>query len=245
MWWRNDGATSGIGAPKNAIYGTIYDTVNGGTLTQQKLYERIVTESQYEVCTPFNPLDLLTRAAKVSFRDAVAAIDSHCVEDMVTEGEVALGFAAKHPHVGTVQRLDCAEPLTVDEIAVLHVYTMQTSFYTRLNQEPGGYGQGHTHGAVDDFLLITKLLVSALRKLPPMAVKLFRGVKMNYKAILGGDVKVKDVKQWNQVTSCSTRPDVLQDKTFLGIGTAGIDCVSNHCSCWRQYQAIQRIESGG
>ena len=89
MWWRNDGATSGIGAPKNAIYGTIYDTVNGGTLTQQKLYERIVTESQYEVCTPFNPLDLLTRAAKVSFRDAVAAIDSHCVEDMVTEGEVA------------------------------------------------------------------------------------------------------------------------------------------------------------
>lgn len=59
--------------------------------------------------------------------------------------------------------------------------------------------------------------------MPP--VKLFRGVKMNYKDILktskGNAAKVKDVLQWNQFTSSSTSQEVLKEATFLGVGSAG------------------------
>lgn len=223
-WWRGEGSNTVTtpNASKDAVYGSIYDVVHGGSLEQKKMYERIVTASAYDVCTPYNPLDQLDQTPDVSFSDAIAAVDAHCEEDMVAEGKVALDFATKHEHVGTVQRTEAgAMPLTADDIAVLHMYSRDTSFYRRLNEELGGYGKGHAHGAVSDFLPIAKLLVAALAKLPPMNAKLFRGVKMDFKSILGSDVKVKDVKQWNQVTSCSTRSDVLKDDDFLGVGNAG------------------------
>lgn len=229
MWWRKDGPAAGASAStasvphKGGNYATIYHAVHGGTLKQKKLYERIVTASGYEACLrTYNPLDQLEQTPDVSFTDAIAAVNIHCEGDMVAEGKVALGYAAKHAHVGTVQRTGAgAKPLTADDIAAVHMYTMETSFYSRLNQELGGYGAGIGHAAINDFLPITKLLIAALAKLPTIDAKLFRGVKMDYKAILGSDVKTKDVKQWNQVTSCSTRPDVLKDADFLGVGNPG------------------------
>ena len=86
----------------------------------------------------------------VSFSDAIAAVNIHCEEDMVAEGKVALGYAAKHAHVGTVQRTGAgAKPLTADDIAAVHMYTMETSFYSRLNQKLGGYGAGIGHAAIN------------------------------------------------------------------------------------------------
>ena len=65
-------------------------------------------------------------------------------------------------------------------------------------------------------------MIAALAKLPTIDAKLFRGVKMDYKAILGSDVKTKDVKQWNQVTSCSTRS---MNRT--------VNATSSGDRCWR------------
>lgn len=102
---------------------------------------------------------------------------------------------------------------------------MPTNFYSKMNEELGGYG-ADSYGKVEHFLPVTKLLLAAFDKLPPVPpAKLFRGVKMNYKAILktpeGGDAKVGDVLQWNQFTSSSTSQDVLKDPEFLGVGEAG------------------------
>ena len=238
-WWQKAGGGGGGSAsggvapnspPTEDIYGTIYDSDHGGTPTQKKLYERIVVggqESIYDVLTSYNPLEELPRTPVVTLAEAVAILAPHCSGDLEECCCKAEAYAATHAHVGTVQHPG-AEPVTITDIAVVHLYTMETDFYGRMNQELEGYGQGATHEAVQYFLPITKLLVTALAKLPPLSVKLFRGVKLPHKAILkqfdgasGEEVKVKDVVMWKQFTSCSTSPDVLKDANFLGEGTAG------------------------
>lgn len=68
MWWRTEdgggggGGGGAVAAPpvKEEDYGTIYaGGAGGGTLEEQQLYERIVDESAYAICDPYNPLDQL------------------------------------------------------------------------------------------------------------------------------------------------------------------------------------------
>ena len=230
MWWRKDetGVTHGMvamfggggGGTYGTLYGNIYDDEDGGTSAQQMLFSRMVSGDGSSDST-FNPLaGLGAVTAPISFTEAIALLDDHCTGSVVAESATALAFATGHANVGSVQHPG-AEAVTVDDIAFLHMYTMETDFYTRLNQELGGYGRGASHDALESFLPTTKLLAGAMAKLAPLTCKLFRGVKMNYKAILGEDVKVKDRVTWNQFTSCSTSPDVLKDTNFLGPKTEG------------------------
>ena len=85
------------------VYGNIYDQVEGGTLIQQKLFERVV-ERNYGVLSPYNPLDDLALTPLVDLRDAVAALDPFLKGYLVGETRKALTYARGHRHCGTVQR---------------------------------------------------------------------------------------------------------------------------------------------
>ena len=148
-------------------------------------------------------MEQLARVPDLSLTDAVAMLCKHFEGDIVAEGAKALEYASDHAHRGKVNDVT-GKVLTRDDIAVLHMYTMEmksmtTNFCGKMNQELGGYGTGKTHDAVDDFLPITKLLKAAFAKLPPLAVTLFRGVKMKYMDMLktpeGECAKVGDVVQ--------------------------------------------------
>eukprot|EP00729_Bicosta_minor_P011656 gene11656-13436_t len=164
-------------------YGTIYaGGAGGGTLEEQQLYERIVDESAYAICDPYNPLDQLGRTPMMPLTKAVAVLAKFVKGNATADCKKALQYAKTHPQLGKVQRPGGAA-LTVDDIAAIYMYTMPTNFYGKMNEELGGYGKD-AYGKVEHFLPITKLLVAAFEKLPPVLTKLFRGVKMNYKDIL-------------------------------------------------------------
>ena len=173
----------------------------------------------------YNPVVHMEKAKTplLSLTEAVEILAAHCNGDMVGEGQKALAYAATHAHKGIAQRPGAAAPMGADDIASVYMYTMETDFYGRMNQELGGYGRDEIHGAVEHFLPITKLLMTALAKLPamPAGTKLFRGVKLPYKVILGEHIKVHDKVTVKQFTSCSNKPDVLKCPAFLGEGTAG------------------------
>eukprot|EP00729_Bicosta_minor_P000612 gene612-17602_t len=189
MWWRKDGTMRALPSPAEAAYGTM----GGGTLKGQERYERIIEESDYGVLAPYNPLDELGRTPLMTLTKAVEVLAKYVKGDTMGDCKKALAYAKKHKHLGKVQRPG-GEKLTADDIAVLHLYTMPTNFYSKMNEELGGYG-ADSYGKVEHFLPVTKLLLAAFDKLPPVPpAKLFRGVKMNYKAILktpeGGSGKV-------------------------------------------------------
>ena len=224
LWYRKAGTgiqdeTFDPDGTRGTLYGNIFDAIDGGTLGQQMMFRRMVSGDTYSN-QKFNPLGRLGKTPLMNLTDALKLINKHCTDDLVATGREALLYALQHPHVGTVQRTG-GEALTVRDIAALHIYTMDTDFYSRMNQELGGYGKGASHAALADFLPITKLLVDAMQKLPPFPVKLFRGITMNYQAVLGEQIKATDLVKWNQFTSCSTRPDVLKDESFLGEETEG------------------------
>eukprot|EP00729_Bicosta_minor_P014526 gene14525-23595_t len=205
-WWQQSYGstrTRTAGAHSQSIYVDIYNKTNGGTLVQQQYFERLVGGndiSHYEVILKaYNPIVHMekTKTPLLSLTEAVKILAAHCNGDMVGESQKALAYGATHAHKGIAQRPGAAAPMGVDDIASVYMYTMETDFYGRMNQELGGYGRDEIHGAVEHFLPITKLLMTALAKLPPMpaGTKLFRGVKLPYKVILGEDIKVR-VDRW-------------------------------------------------
>lgn len=234
MWWQqHDGSSSastgtgtGTGTAES-IYADIYDDVDGGTVEQQQFFERMVgggNTSHYVSLKDYDPVVHMEKAKTplLFLTEAVKILDRHCKGNMVAESKKALVYASTHAHRSTVQRRG-APPMGADDIASVYMYTMETDFYGRMNQELGGYGQEEIHGAVEHFLPITKLLMSSLAKLPPVpaGTKLFRGVKLPYKVILGEHIKVHDKVTWKQFTSCSTKANVLKCQNFLGEGVAG------------------------
>ena len=170
---------------------------------------------------PYNPLRHIEMASvsDSELDDAVAKVNKYCKGDLLKDFRTAMDYAKQHAHLGKTMRWTIGgqtetSSLTQTDIAVIYMYTMDTDFYERLNQELGGYLQGTGHHVVEDFLPITKLLVNALNKLPPSSQKLYRGVNLPYKVVLGRSNKVGETVMWKSFISCSTSPEVLRD--FLG-----------------------------
>jgi len=167
----------------------------------------------------------------------------HYKFDLIAKGKEAIEHANRHPHVGTVQRAGAAA-LTVDDIAAIRMYTYAhpTAFYARLNEELGGYSGGAGRAVVAHFLPYTKLLCSALDKLPLVSKTLFRGSKMDYEALLRTGIQVGDEASWNQFTSCANTPCVLEQDWCLGKKAAGtvfqIVCVSGYAI--QEYSAFPK-----
>ena len=215
-----DGGGGRAAAAAASNYGPIYEDVDEQMM--KRVIDEPVDESIY--FSIYNPMDEVAITPLIAFSEAMVILAGNVRELSNADGEIAAAYAAKHPHLGEVRQPGGAA-LTVDDIAALYYYTMPTDFYSKMNATLGGYDGSDTYRGVDHYLPVTKILVTALEKLPPVSGKLFRGVKMNYKDILktpeGKDAKVKDVVQWNQFTSCAKSKEVLKKPIFLGVGNAG------------------------
>eukprot|EP00729_Bicosta_minor_P014756 gene14756-3735_t len=199
LWWRNDDVGGAAAAAPTASVGEdVYEQVDGSSAAAAKAAARkhriVEEESNYGELAPYNPMKHVQMSGipLVGFTKAMAALNSVCEGNVAAQGRKALMYASKHPHMSTVQRPG-AEKLTVANIAALRMYTMETDFYKRMNQELGGYLKGEQHASVEAFLPITKLLAASMEKLPPVTNQtLFRGVNMHYAKILHPGVKVGD-----------------------------------------------------
>ena len=226
LFWREP---SGGGSAAASLAGgeMVYGDVNphggdgAGAGQQGGIYEELsaVLEKLWNV---MDDIEKNLHGVSVAFADSMATLHGHrhCKVDLVAKGREALAYARRHAHVGTVQRAGAAA-LNADDIAAIYMYTMDTDFFARLNEELGGYNRGKGRKAIEHFLPYTKLLVSALDKLPPVTMTLFRGSTMDYEALLRGGIQVNDQASWNQFTSCSTSPSVLKQDAFLGEMSAG------------------------
>eukprot|EP00729_Bicosta_minor_P018063 gene18063-20532_t len=184
-----DGGGGRAAAAAASNYGPIYEDVDEQMM--KRVIDEPVDESIY--FSIYNPMDEVAITPLIAFSEAMVILAGNVREISNADGEIAAAYAAKHPHLGEVRQPGGAA-LTVDDIAALYYYTMPTDFYSKMNATLGGYDGSDTYRGVDHYLPVTKILVTAIEKLPPVSGKLFRGVKMNYKDILktpeGKDAKV-------------------------------------------------------
>ena len=220
-FWREEG---------QGDYGTLFDAdgVAVGTATlygspeMQLFADRVAPKDAiYDVCSTYSSENELRIIPVPTFEEAMKTAARHCGAD---KGRVAPGgacfrqaarYGERHPHNGKCLR-DGFAPLTADDIAAIHMYTMETALFKTLNRELGCYGQTQTE--IPDFLPFTKLLMSALAKLPRCSLTLYRG--MNGVSAddavepLQQDGTVTNYIMWNQFVSCTDSLDTVRD--FLG-----------------------------
>jgi hypothetical protein len=115
-------------------------------------------------------------------------------------------------------RKDCNRnsTLTWDEEAAIRLYTMSTPFVTRLNQTLRSENQR----VPKEWFPFLKLIVAALKKLPPTEATVWRGV--SYDATL--TLAEGEVHTWWNITSCSmninsVRPFLSENGTLFTIET--------------------------
>eukprot|EP00455_Lapot_gusevi_P040420 TRINITY_DN4572_c0_g1_i3.p1 TRINITY_DN4572_c0_g1~~TRINITY_DN4572_c0_g1_i3.p1 ORF type:complete len:403 (+),score=61.59 TRINITY_DN4572_c0_g1_i3:117-1211(+) len=101
---------------------------------------------------------------------------------------------------------ECA--LTADEIAAIHLYTQESSFYTRLN----AMLRDSNRSVLRPLFPYLKLLMTGIRKLPFFEGLLFRGVRKN---LVGQYLVGADVVWWS-LGSTSASLSVLTSNLFCG-----------------------------
>ena len=92
--------------------------------------------------------------------------------------------------------------LTPDESAAIYLYTMQTSFHSKLNDAL----RTEDPEKIQPWFAYLKLLIAALHKLPSLAITVYRGVASDIQFNFQNDT----VQTWWTVNSCSTDLKVIQ-----------------------------------
>jgi hypothetical protein len=88
------------------------------------------------------------------------------------------------------------------------MYTQECEFYRTLN----ACLRDRDRVRIKPFFPYLRLLLEALRQLPPRSCSLYRGVKLD----LSAKFRKGDLPVWWSVTSTSTSMDVLNSKDFCG-----------------------------
>jgi hypothetical protein len=119
--------------------------------------------------------------------------------------------------------------LTRDESAAIYLYSMPTSFFSRLNETL----RAENRHALKPWFAFLKLFITALEKLPPTKATVWRGV--NYDDTLS--FVDNDIHIWWSINSCSMALNIVE--RFLGdSGTVfAIDAI--HCKDISAFSAIQ------
>ena len=100
--------------------------------------------------------------------------------------------------------------LTLDESAAIYLYTMPTPFHSKLNDTL----RAEDRHQLEPWLAFLKLFITALGKLPSLAITVWRGVSSN----ISSDFIDNPVQTWWTVNSCSRNPKVVE--FYLGgLGT--------------------------
>ena len=96
--------------------------------------------------------------------------------------------------------------LTHDESAAIYLYSMQTSFYSCLNEAL----RAKDRQALKPWFAFLKLFMSALEKLPPLRRIIWRGIAED----VGSNFVQNTTQTWWSVNSCST--DLRVVEFYLG-----------------------------
>eukprot|EP00729_Bicosta_minor_P003544 gene3544-20336_t len=186
---------------------------------KQKFYQRLTSDFA-DIATDGNTRPNLYKKLEGvvigSLSDAAAAAEVHVGVSLQAEVDLALSFA-KRLRASKRGRLHSSY-LTINEIAVFHLYTQETDLYKKMNSTLGGWGDSSAE-AIEHYLPLVKLLVSAMNKLEPIAAKVYRGIRLSLKEALGG-LTVGDTLTWGAFTSSTLASDVLRDPIFLGVGSS-------------------------
>jgi hypothetical protein len=160
-----------------------------------------------------SPLDGLAATALVGLRAAVTTAERHitCAGGLSAELEDAFAFAESKVHSGRSQGL------TIDQVAAIHLYTQESSFYKGLNGACGGWGAGGK-AAISHYLPYLKIAVGAFAALKKIETTVYRGIRgVPLETLLGGK-GVGDELSWWACSSTTETADVLRDPQFFGIG---------------------------
>lgn len=157
----------------------------------------------------FNPITGFVDAPLLSLPDAIASISRASADAdpmLPTRVELACDFAD-----GIL--LDCedsgqVEPLQRDEIAAIHLYTQNTSFYSQLNH----LLRSRARQMLKPFAPYLKLLLGGLQKLPRIETTVFRGIKGNVSPSYKKGTKFV----WWAVSSTTATIDCLSNPQFFG-----------------------------
>ena len=120
------------------------------------------------------------------------------------------------------QAIDCAksaatkrkaksptDPLTLDQIAAIHLYTQQSPIYSVLN----AHLRNRDRNALRPVFPYLKLFLTALYSLPPVSsVNVYRGIKKDLSAMFGDGTE----HQWWAFSSATKKINVLENPEFLG-----------------------------
>jgi hypothetical protein len=100
--------------------------------------------------------------------------------------------------------------LTEEDVSIIHFYTQETPFYKILNSRL----RNSDRQILKPYFPILKLMITAIRKIPPAKITLYRGVKLN---LLEKYNKLKNKREiWWSFGSTTESVNVLQNETFLG-----------------------------
>lgn len=184
----------------------------------QSMYQRLTSDSTdggSDHHTELNLYDALRNTDTVNLAEAAAAAEVHCGCSLQEEVNKALSFAKRLR--GSRRGQQYASQMTINDIAVIHLYTQETKLYKMMNGTLGGWGEDCLE-AIKHYLPIVRLLVIAMDKLPPISGTVYRGIRLSIEQVLGG-LTVGDILTWGAFTSSTLRSDVLRDPLFLGIGS--------------------------
>ena len=92
--------------------------------------------------------------------------------------------------------------LTVDESAAIYLYTMQTSFHSKLNDAL----RTEDREKIQPWFAYFKLFITALQKLPSLAITVYRGVASDIQF----NFENNPVQTWWTVNSCSKDLKVIE-----------------------------------
>jgi len=120
---------------------------------------------------------------------------------------LAEGLALEHPH-----------GLTVDEIASINMYTLETNFYQVFNQTL----RDQDPKSVQPFLPYLKHFLGGLQKLPSFNRKVWKGTNLDLKNNYPKGKKF----YWNSFSSCTFHVEVLEKEQYCGkSGERTIFCI--------------------
>lgn len=177
---------------------------------KKEMYKRVLSKdcqlAKDDLVSPFAEIDSVVL---VGLYEAVDAFFSHSNDGFVDQLQEALAFAQDLVDAGESQGL------TVDEAAAIHFYTSQCLFYVLLNGVLGGWGKDGRE-PLPLYLPYSKLVLSALNKLPNVEATVYRGVQgVPLEKLLGGKVEGHFLTWW-AFTSTTESSDVLRKPYFLG-----------------------------
>ena len=155
-----------------------------------------------------NPILGLKKEPIVSFEEAVWHWQ-RLNRDVLDEDGVALAVDCAISAARKRKAMNPADPLTLDQIAAIHLYTQQSPIYSVLNAQL----RNRDRNALKPVFPYLKLFLTALYSLPPVSsVTVYRGIKKDLSAMF----RVGTEYQWWAFSSTAKKINLLENPEFLG-----------------------------